>query len=143
MTVGYSAIPGITQFNIYRQDGGAGSFGFVGVGGPRTFLDKGAIPDTTDTPPDQNNPFLFADNFPSTVTYHQQRRIFGNTNNKPETIFASRSGAFTNFTTSAVSIDSDALEFTLAGIRVNYFWKAPKLKLAQGTADSYSTAYRT
>jgi hypothetical protein len=60
-----------------------------------------------------------AHNFPVSVTYYQQRRCFMQTINKPETFWASRTGLFTNFTTSSPIQDDDSITFTLAGRKVN------------------------
>jgi hypothetical protein len=56
---------------------------------------------------------------PSTVSYFQQRLIFANTDNDPEKVWASRTGQFTNFTTSQPIQDDDSITFTLAGRQVN------------------------
>lgn len=56
---------------------------------------------------------------PSTVSYYQQRLIFGNTDLDPEKVWTSRTGQFTNFTTSSPLQNDDAITFTLAGRQVN------------------------
>jgi hypothetical protein len=47
--------------------------------------------------------------YPSVVSYFQQRRIYGNTDNQPDTYFASQPGAFTNFDSSLPIQDADAI----------------------------------
>lgn len=47
--------------------------------------------------------------FPSVVAYFQQRRVYANTLNQPDTYFASKPGAFTNFDTSVPVRDDDAI----------------------------------
>lgn len=47
--------------------------------------------------------------FPSVVAYFQQRRFYANTNNNPDTYFASQPGAFTNMDTSLPVKDDDAI----------------------------------
>lgn len=47
--------------------------------------------------------------FPSVVSYFQQRRIYANTLNQPDTYFASQPGAFTNMDSSIPVVDSDAI----------------------------------
>lgn len=47
--------------------------------------------------------------WPSVVAYFQQRRIYANTINQPDTYFASKPGAFTNFDTSIPVKDNDAI----------------------------------
>ena len=57
--------------------------------------------------------------WPSAVTYFQQRRCFANTVDQPERIFGSKTGQISNFVTSIPIQDDDALEFQIAGAQVN------------------------
>jgi len=110
-------LAGITEYNIYKAVNGI--YGFLGVSGDGSFRDIGLDPDTLDTPPSEREVFGEADEFPSTVTYFQQRRLFANTNNDPETVFASKTGSFKNFLSSKPLQDDDAVTFELAGRQVN------------------------
>ncbi len=47
--------------------------------------------------------------YPSVVDYFQQRRVYANTANQPNTYFMSQPGVFTNFDTRIPTIDSDAI----------------------------------
>lgn len=60
-----------------------------------------------------------AHNYPSTVAYIQQRRMFANTIGDPEKCFGSRTSHFSNFTVSSPTQDDDAVTFTMAGRQVN------------------------
>jgi len=93
--------------HLYREVNGV--YGFIGVSGSTSFADIGTSPDALDTPPFVRNPFGGAGNFPSTVAYHQQRRIYANTGNAPETTFASRTGFFDNSTLSHCYYPESAL----------------------------------
>ena len=55
--------------------------------------------------------------YPSVVTFFEQRLIFANTNNNPQTLWMSKNGDYTNFTTG--SADDDALVYTIAANQVN------------------------
>lgn len=57
--------------------------------------------------------------FPSCVAYFQQRRVYANTNNQPDTYFMSQPGAFTNFDSRVPSSDSDAIIGTPWSQQVN------------------------
>jgi hypothetical protein len=57
--------------------------------------------------------------WPTCVTYFQQRRVFANTLDESEKIWCSRTGKFTNFVRSQPLQDDDALEFEVAGTQVN------------------------
>lgn len=47
--------------------------------------------------------------YPSVVAYFQQRRVYANTNNNPDTYFMSQTGAYKNMDSSPIPIDSDAI----------------------------------
>ncbi len=115
--VTWTAAAGALEYNVYRERNGV--YGYIGVARGGTFRDTGYTPDTTDTPPDARNPFATVDNYPSTVTYFQQRRLFANTNTDTERVEASRTANFTNFTRSSPLQDDDAISFRVAGRQVN------------------------
>lgn len=117
VTLTWNAVSGAGEYNVYRAS--QGIYGLIGVAGSNTFADTGITPDTSDTPPQARNPFGSTDNYPSTVSYIQQRLTFANTNNDTEKIWMSRTGNFKNFTVSSPVQDDDAVTFTLAGRQVN------------------------
>lgn len=57
--------------------------------------------------------------FPSTVAYFQQRRVYANSNNQPDTYWMSRPGQFTNFDVSPISSAADAITGTPWAQQVN------------------------
>ncbi len=57
------------------------------------------------------------DNRPSVVTFFEQRLVFANTNNNPQTIFFSKNADYQNFETGTA--DDDALIYTIASNQVN------------------------
>jgi hypothetical protein len=65
------------------------------------------------------NPFPGAGDYPSTVTFFEQRLLWGRTNNHPNAIWGSRSGSFENMDISRPLKASDALSFALVAGRVN------------------------
>lgn len=106
-------------YNFYRRDNN-GIFGYIGQVNPNEvnqFDDIGYTADATDNPPVDLNVFGSANDYPSTVTLYQQRKVYANTNNEPENVFFSKTGAFNSFNKSGGSViqDDDAVEFTLAG----------------------------
>ena len=58
-----------------------------------------------------------ANNRPSVVSFFEQRLVFGNTNNNPQTLWFSKNGDYNNFTTGTG--DDDALVYTIASNQVN------------------------
>ena len=111
---------------VYR--GRDGRFGFVGeVSAPGYFFpDDGATPDFQYPPPEGNNPFDVYENgnpvpisteHPSTVLYHEARRWFGGTPNRPGWIAGSAIEDYANFDEVIPAKDTDFLNFDLASSR--------------------------
>lgn len=118
--VQWNNVTGASTYNIYRKKNGI--FGFVGnaadgtVGG---FTDNKYEPQTDDTPPTAKNPFPGAGDWPSCVTYHDERQIYAATVNKPQTLFGSVSGVYKNMNVSTPTKDDDAFTRTLVSRQVN------------------------
>ncbi len=58
-----------------------------------------------------------SDNYPSVVTFFEQRLVFAATNNNPQTLWFSKSADYLNFHTG--TNDNDALIYTIASNKVN------------------------
>ena len=57
--------------------------------------------------------------YPSTVAYYEQRRVYGDTQNEPDTYFMSQTGAFLNMDASTPTIDSDAIIGSPWALQIN------------------------
>jgi hypothetical protein len=79
-------------------------------------------------------PFSWAvRNYPQTIAFFEQRLWFAGTPNKPQTLWASKSGDYENL--SQGPLDDDALEYTIATEQVNAIrWLSPGKSLLVGTA---------
>lgn len=58
-----------------------------------------------------------ANDRPSVVTFFEQRLVFGNSNNNPQTLWFSKNGSYLNFTVGTAA--DDALIYTIASNQVN------------------------
>ncbi|MBP6563991.1 MAG: hypothetical protein KA200_00100 [Burkholderiales bacterium] len=109
--------------NIYRQNSVGGYYGYIGTwdgaGGAMTFLDYNIEPDFSRTYPEPGVEFDASGDYPQAVTYHEQRRWFGGTNNSPLGLWATKSGTESNMTRSLVPRDDDALAFRVASREAN------------------------
>ena len=56
-------------------------------------------------------------NYPSTVSFFEQRLVFGGTDNNPQSLWFSKAGAYENFTTGVNA--TDAMIYTIASNQVN------------------------
>lgn len=106
------------DFNVYREVNGV--YAYVGTSsGVASFVDIGAGIDSTDTPPRIAEDFNATGDYPSAITYYQQRLVVANTNNDVEKVLASKTGNFYDFSVSSPVQDDDAVIFKIAGQRVN------------------------
>jgi hypothetical protein len=115
-TVAWSAVTGADYYTVYRQFQGV--WAKIGSTIGLAFEDQNYLPNTADGPPVGQDPFT-GDNWPGTVGYFQERRVFGGSNSQPETLWFSRTGNYTNFDTSDPVKDDDAITYTLAARQVN------------------------
>ena len=119
ITVTWTDAAGAGSYNVYKQRNGI--YGFVGNAGSGAtgFRDDKIRADTTDAPPGQRNPFSGAGEYPGCTNYHEQRKFFGGSTNKPQTIWATASGSYKNMNVSTPTQDDDAITRTIASRQVN------------------------
>ena len=115
----WAAVTGATYYIVYKDNAGAGIYGFIGRATGTTFSDSNATAVKTDTPPNGNDPFVGAGNYPGAVGYYQQRLVFAGSNLNPQTVWMSKTGLFKNFGYSIPSKDDDSITFTIASREVN------------------------
>lgn len=114
----WTAVTGATTYNIYKQKGSI--FGFIAQVATNAFTDSTLAPDIGLTPPASFNPFSGgAGEWPACSTYYLQRQVYGDSTNKPQTLWFSNVGGFGNMNKSQPTKDSDAITRTLIGRQVN------------------------
>lgn len=119
VTLTWDAVANIDSYKVYKEISvGAGLFGYIGTSYDEQFTDDNIVPDY-DTPPVEVNPFDSANNYPVSVTYHKQRRVYGGTFSKPQTFFGSKTGVYDNMNVSTPARTDDAYTFTIASQEVN------------------------
>lgn len=128
-TITWPAVVGANYYNIYKDNAGAGIFGFVGRATGLSFTDNNITPTKTDTPPTGIDPFVGDGNYPGAVAYYQQRLVYAGTLNKPQTLWFSKTGVFTNFGYSTPQKDDDAITWTMASDEVNQVMHLVPLKI--------------
>ncbi len=116
-TITWSAVTGADRYRVYKRSGGI--LGFIGSTDQLSLIDDGIDQDTTDTPPEARNPFEDPDDYPGAVTFFEQRLCWGNSNNKPNGFWSSRSGSFENMNVSYPTRDDDAITAGLVAREVN------------------------
>ena len=81
-----------------------------------------------------------ADNRPSCVSFFEQRLVFANTNNNPQTLFFSKSGDYENMTTGTNA--DDAMIYTIASNQVNaiQFLKTQRTLIVGTTGGEFTVS---
>jgi len=116
----WAAVPGAEFYRVYKENFlNSGIFGLLGEANDLEFQDYNFLGQLDIAPPNQNIIFDSADNYPSCTEYHDQRLMFGRTNNEVQNVWGSKTGNFENFDFSRPAQDDDSLEFTLAAKKVN------------------------
>jgi hypothetical protein len=115
-TISWEAVENACEYNIYRNVNGI--YGYVGTAEGTSFTDDNIEPDLQEAAPIFQNPFEDGNN-PSCATYFQQRKVYANSNNNPQTFWASQTATSNNFNISRPLIASDAITQALADREVN------------------------
>lgn len=116
MTLNWNAVKGASEYNIYRNVNGI--FGYVGTAQGTIFTDDNIEPDLSSSAPVSKNPFANGNN-PSCSAYFQQRKMYGNSKDNPQTLWSSQSGAINNFNVSRPLIATDAVTLNMDDREVN------------------------
>lgn len=134
--VSWDVVPGASSYRIYRQV--AGVYGLVGQTEGGSIIDEGALPDTSITPPIYEDTFAQAGDYPSVVSYFEQRKCFAGTLSRPNTIWMTRSATESDMSYSVPSRDDDRLKFTLNARELNairHIVPLNKLVILTGAAE--------
>lgn len=116
----WTAVAGAEYYRVYKDPSvGSGIYGWIGDSNNLTFDDYNIAPITSDSPPNDRQPFDGDGNKPSTVTYYQQRQVFANTYNEPQATFTTQTNNFDSLRVSNPARDDDAVTFTIAARQVN------------------------
>lgn len=113
----WSAVPGAFSYRVYKEKNG--TFGFVGQALTTVFIDDNITPDLSQSPPEDLQPFIGEGNYPSTVTYFDQRRCFAATDNLPQTVYMTRPSTESNLTSAVPTKDNDAIVLKIAAREQN------------------------
>ena len=133
----WTAVPKAKYYRVYKRK--YGIYGYIGrADSACTFDDENIGADTADNPPEYDNPFTAAGEYPSQVFFLQQRLIWASSGTKPITFWFSRSGEYESLAQSTTPKDDDAITTTPAGNQANkILWVQPdRQNLVFGTEGS-------
>lgn len=110
--IAWAAVSGAVRYNVYKESNGL--YGYIGQTAGTVFVDDNIAPDLGKTPQEAYNPLFGAGNFPATVAYWEQRRVFAGTTNQPQNVWMTRTGTESNLSYSIPSRDDDGIGFRIA-----------------------------
>lgn len=110
---------GVT-YRVYKAVNGVGRlYGYIGETSDLTLTDDNITPDYSKNPPATTIRLDTAGNYPTSVSYFEQRRMFAGTANNPQTVYGTRSATESNLNASLPSNAADALSFTIKAQQQN------------------------
>lgn len=121
-TVTWDAVTGAVKYKIYATSASTEVIArILGETTTNSYVDYGQwiFDPTVGLPPTSSGLFASTDNYPGAVAVHQQRLLLGGTNNKPDVVYASRSGDPLNFSARSPIQDDDMMSWRHIGPRVD------------------------
>ena len=117
-TITWNAVTGATNYRVYCSENSQ-LYGYIGTTDQLTFRDDNIGPDLSQGPPIGDNPFSSAGDYPATITFHEQRGVWGRTINRPNGIWFSRSADYENMDFTRPSRADDSFPIGLVANKVN------------------------
>lgn len=114
----WDAVAGAASYKVYKAQNSQ-FYGYIGSAYVPEFVDDNIGPDLSTAPPEAYNPFADAGDYPSTVTFFEQRLFLGRSRNSPNAIWGSRSAEFENFDQSIPLRADDSIAIAANAGRVN------------------------
>ncbi len=138
MKISWTGVTGAYDYRVYRDKDNNGVYGYIGTATGLTYTDYGSVtPDVLITPPESVQPFDSSNNYPGTVSFHEQRLCFAGSRNMPQTVWFSKTADPTNLDRSTPYRDDDSIEITLAANQVNVIrWLVSTRALLIGTSGA-------
>jgi hypothetical protein len=109
--------PAGTQYAVYKLQGG--TYGYIGRTTDTSLVDDNIAADLSLTPPNYDQVFQAAGDYPAATSYYEQRRVFGGTSNAPQKIWMTRSGTEADMSYSLPTKDDDRIAFRIAALQAN------------------------
>jgi hypothetical protein len=109
--------PAGTQYAVYKLQGG--TYGYIGRTTGTSLVDDNIAADLSLTPPNYDQVFQTAGDYPAATSYYEQRRVFGGTSNAPQKIWMTRSGTEADMSYSLPTKDDDRIAFRIAALQAN------------------------
>lgn len=120
LTWGHPDPSTVDYYRVYKDiSGDSDVYGWIGDSTTAQFTDFNVAPIVSDAPPSQRNPVRYVGDYPGATTFYQQRQVFANTDNEPQTVHVTQTGNYVSFRQSSPVRDSDAFSFVIASPEIN------------------------
>ena len=134
ISIAWQPVSGAVSYRVYKASFG-GRPGFVAETAQTAWNDYNTAPSVTEGAPEYTNPFP-ANDFPGAVCLFEQRLVFASSPNRPQTIWMSKSGDYTNFASYKPQTADAPLELTIASQEVSAVrWMIALRSLIMGLGD--------
>lgn len=108
-TITWDAVEGASRYCVYLKS--AGMFGYIGETTDLSFTDDNISPDMGTVPPTHDTSMTGEGNYPGSVSYFEQRRIFAGSKNEPSVLWMTRPGTESDMSYSMPTSDDDRIRF--------------------------------
>lgn len=118
-TITWTNVSGAERYNVYKLENGL--YAFIGQSGDGTagFIDDNIAPDLSKVEPLERTAFASADNYPTGVSYYEQRRVFGGTETEKQKVWMTRPGTESDLSYGIPAQPDDAIIFQVAARQSN------------------------
>jgi hypothetical protein len=113
----WQAVEGAVRYEVYKNS--RGYYAWVGSAETTKFTDDNIEGDSATGPKENRNPFDGAGKYPGAVGIYQQRLIFGRSNEEPQTVWCSETGAFDSMAVAQPLRDDSAITATVDSKQMN------------------------
>lgn len=112
----WNAVSGASKYRVYKTL--SGIYGYIGETTDTSFTDNNISADASISPPRYETPFG-ENNYPSAVSYFEQRRIFAGTLTKPQMVWMTRPGTEADMHYTIPVQDDNRIRFRIAALDVS------------------------
>lgn len=116
ITLSWNAVSGASRYRVYKTV--SGIYGYIGETTDTSFTDDNIKPDQSISLPRYDNPF-WSGNYPSAVSYFEQRRVFAGTYSKPQMVWMTRPGTESSMVYTIPQLDDNRIKFRIAALDVS------------------------
>lgn len=117
VTLNWDRVEGAVRYEVYKN--ARGYYAWIGSAESNTFTDDNIEGDSSQGPKENRDPFAAEGDYPGAVGIYQQRLVFGRTDNEPQTVWMTETGAFNSMAVSYPLRDDNAITATVDSKQMN------------------------